>query len=190
MTLRSAHGNGSAALVRAETLPVDELPEGVPAPSRHESPRDRGEAGRFAPGNTLARQGGQARAGKTRLADRLGLSSMPEGAAFKPYKAAAVSFRRAQCAELAKTVGGGICGPGPSSIVASAALALAWSRYFSDLAAASNDPELAMRAVRLGDSSRQALLTAFELCAREAEARKKGAAPVDPLAAFMRKGPS
>lgn len=180
--MRTAHGNGASALVRVETAPADELPAGVPAEARHESPRDRGEAGRFAPGNTLARQGGHARAGKTRLADRLGLSSMPEGAAFKPYKAAAVSFRRAQCAELAKTVGGGMCGPGPSSIVASAALALAWSRYLSDVAASSGDPELALRAVRLADASRQSLLTAHELCAREAEARKKTAAPADPLA--------
>jgi hypothetical protein len=55
--------------------------------------------------------------------------------------------------------------------VASAALALAWSRYLSDLAAREGDPELATRAVRMGEASRQSLLTAFELCAREAQAR-------------------
>jgi hypothetical protein len=68
--------------------------------------------------------------------------------------------------------------------VASAALALAWSRYFSDVAAATGDPDLATRAIRLGDSSRQMLLTAHELCAREAEARARNAPPVDPVAAM------
>ena len=182
MTLRKAHGNGAPALLRVETAPVDELPAGVPDGARQVSPSDRGEAGRFAPGNGLASAGGRARAGKTRLADRLGLATLPEGAVFRPYRAAAASFRRAQCAELARTVGGGVCGPGPSSIVASAALALAWSRCLSDLAARDADPELAVRAVRLADASRQSLLTAHELCAREAEARSKSAGPVDPLA--------
>ncbi len=74
-------------------------------------------------------------------------------------------------------MGGGVCGPAPSSIVASAALALAWSRYLSDVAATEGDADLAVRAIRLGDSSRQALLTAHELCAREAEARRANRPP-------------
>ncbi len=61
--------------------------------------------------------------------------------------ASASTFRRVQCAELARTVGGGVCGPAPSSMVASAALALAWSRFFSDRAAIDGDPELATRAI-------------------------------------------
>src|SRR5579859_6614330 len=103
MALRTGHGNG-AGVPRVEVLPVDELPAGVPADARPESPSDRGESGRFAPGNTLARKGGHARAGKTRLADRLGLRQLPDGSAFAPYKASAVSFRRAQCAALAASV--------------------------------------------------------------------------------------
>jgi hypothetical protein len=78
-----------------------------------------------------------------------------------------------------------MCGPGPSSIVASAALMLAWSRYFSDKAATTEDADLVIRSARLADQSRQALLTAHELCAREAEARKQtDARGTDPLAAF------
>jgi hypothetical protein len=165
-------------LLRVESAPVDELPAGVPGDARSESPADRGPQGRFAAGNGLARQGGLAKRGKARLVSRLGLSKLPEGDAFAPYRRAAATFRRVQCAELARTIGGGVCGPAPSSIIASAALALAWSRYFSDLAAQSGDPELAMKAIRLGDASRQSLLTAHELCAREAEAR-----PVDTAAA-------
>lgn len=186
MALRSGHGNG-AGVPRIEVLPADELPEGLPAPARPESPADRGEAGRFAPGNSLARLGGHARRGKTRLAERMGLARLPEGSAFRPYKAAAVSFRRAKCAELAKTVGGGICGPGPSSMVATAALQLAWSRYLSDVAAAAGDADLAIKASKLGDASRQNLLAAFEICAKEAKARAGGPVAAEALLAdFMR----
>lgn len=185
MTLRRAHGTGRDALVRVETPPADELPAGVPAGARAGSPSDRGERGKFAQGNALAREGGRARRGKTRLADRLGLAPLKDDAAFRPYRAAAVAFRRAQCAELACTVGGGVCGPGPSSIVASAALSLAWSRYISDVAATSGDVDLAVdlavRAARLSDQSRQALLTAHELAAREAEARARRANGVETL---------
>jgi hypothetical protein len=172
MTLRSGHGAG-AGVPRVEVLPADELPAGVPAAARAVSPSDRGEAGRFARGNSLAVHGGRARAGKTRLADRMGLRRLPDGAAFAPYKRAAVPFRRAQCAQLAASVGGGFCGPGPSSLVASAALQLAWSRYLSDVAAETGDADTALQASRLADASRQNLLAAHELCAREAAARPR-----------------
>lgn len=164
--LRKAHGRGAAALLRVENPPVDELPAGVAADTQVERPGDRKPSGQFAPGNSLSRVGGRAKRGRTRLAAQLGLSRLPEGADFAPYKASAATFRRVQCADLAATVGGGICGPGPSSIVASAALALAWSRYFSDVAARVGDSEFAVQAIRCGEASRQALLTAHALCAR------------------------
>jgi len=172
MALRTGHGAG-AGMPRIEILPADELPAGVPDDARPASPSDRRERGLFAPGNSIARKGGKARAGKTRLADRLGLRSLPSSSAFAPYKAAAVSFRRAQCAALASSVGGGHCGPAPSSFVASAALQLAWSRYFSDLAAETGDPDLATQASKLANDSRQNLLAAHELCAREASGRPR-----------------
>jgi len=178
MALRTGHGAGAGA-PRIEVRPADELPAGLPAGARPASPGDRGDGGRFAPGNALARVGGQARAGTTRLARRLGLRELPAGAAFAPYKASAVGFRRAQCAALASSVGGGYCGPAPSSVVASAALQLAWSRYLSDCAAEEGDAEMALAASRLADASRQNLLAAHELCAREAKARPQ--AIFDPL---------
>lgn len=188
MAIRTGHGKGRGQ-PHVEVLPVDELPAGVPDAARRESPADRGERGLFARGNGIAAQGGRARAGKTKLADRMGLRSLPEGAAFAPYKRAAVSFRRSQCSELAKTVGGGVCGPAPSSLVASAALQLAWSRYLSDLAAEGGPggADTALKASRLAEASRQSLLAAHELCAREAEARKASApqtAPHQRLAAL------
>jgi hypothetical protein len=171
MAIRKGHGTG-AGKPRIEVLPVDELPAGVPANARTVSRSDRREGGQFAPGNALARVGGKARAGKTRLADRLGLHPLPEGSTFVPYKSGAVSFRRAQCAALAASVGGGYCGPGPSSMVASAALQLAWSRWFSDRAAETGNGDFALQGAKLANDSRQNLLAAHELCAREAEARK------------------
>jgi hypothetical protein len=172
MALRNGHGSGSG-VPRVEVLPVDELPRGVQAPALASAGGERRPDGTFAPGaRTMQAAGGRATAGKTRLTARLGLASLPEGSAFAPYRRAAATFRRVQCTELARTVGGGMCGPGPSSVVASAALALAWSRYFSDQASTTGDSELAMRSARLGETSRQHLLAAHELCAREAQARK------------------
>jgi hypothetical protein len=152
-------------------LPPDELPAGMPDDARGGSPGDRGAGGRFAQGNALARAGGHAKRGKSRLTVRLGLSTLSAGDAFGPYRRDAATFRRVQCAELARTVGAGVCGPGPSSIVASAALALAWSRFLSDQAAATGDSELVMRSAKLGETSRQHLLAAHELCAKEAMRR-------------------
>jgi hypothetical protein len=184
MTVRNGHGTG-AGVPRVEVLPVDELPAGVQAPPQASARGERRPDGTFAPGaRTTQVAGGRATAGKTRLSARLGLSKLPEGAAFRPYKAAASSFRRAQCAALAASVGGGYCGPAPSSMVASAALQLAWSRHFSDLAAADGDPGLALTASRLADASRQNLLAAHELCAREAQGRTAALAPADPMAAI------
>lgn len=183
MTLRTGHGTGAGS-PRVEVLPADELPLGVQATPQVPARGERRPDGTFAPGaRTVQAAGGRATAGKTRLAAKLGLSTLPEQSDFAPYRRAAATFRRVQCAELARTVGGGMCGPGPSSVVASAALALAWSRYFSDQAAAQGDPELALRSARLGETSRQHLLAAHELCAKEAAARK-AQAPADPLAAI------
>lgn len=170
MTWRAGHGNGKGS-PRIEVMPPDELPAGVPDHSRGESPTDRGNGGRFAPGNSLARVGGATKAGRVRLAERLGLGDVPDDAAFAPYRRSAVSFRRAQCAALARSVGGGICGPAPSSLVASASIQLAWSRFFSDLASSSPDPDLVLKASRLAEASRQSLMAAHELCAKEAQAR-------------------
>jgi hypothetical protein len=135
--------------------------------------------GRWAPGARTAQvAGGNAKRGKATLTARLGLANLPAGSDFGPYRRAASTFRRVQCAELARAVGGGVCGPAPSSIVASAALALAWSRYFSDLAAKTGDSELALRSARLGETSRQHLMAAHELCAKEATARGDAYDPI------------
>lgn len=189
MALRTAHGTGAPALLRVETTPADELPLGVQAPLRAEAGSERRPNGTFARGGrTVQSVGGLAKRGKSRLVSRLGLAALPDGNTFAPYRRAASTFRRVQCAELARTVGGRVCGPAPSSIVASAALALAWSRYFSDQAAVTGDAELAIRALRAADASRQGLLTAHELCAREAQARPRPNAVEAMRARILREG--
>lgn len=185
MTLRAAHGKGAAALVRVETAVPDELPEGVHASLLAETGSERRADGRWVQGATTAQaRGGKARAGKVKLASKLGLDPLPLEA-FASYRRHAERFRREHCKAIAVTVGGGICGTGPSSMVASAALALAASRFLYDTH--NGDAAKLAQAARLADSSRQQLLTAHELAAREAEARQKiEAASGDQAAAAMR----
>lgn len=179
MTIRNGHGAG-AGVPRIEVLPVDELPRGVPSPADEVTAIASAERGPFTPGNRRSVLGGRAKVGETRLARKLGLAHLPDASAFAPYKRSAVAFRRAQCNQLARTVGGGMCGPAPSSMVASAALQLAWARYYSDQAALTGDRDLSALASRLSDASRQNLLASFELCAKEATARHQQRGPSAP----------
>jgi hypothetical protein len=185
MALRTGHGAGKGT-PRIEVLPADEQPWPVAAPERSQNgPLARRSDGTFA-GSEAAREagrrGGRARAQRIRLVDSLGLTKLAEGSAFAPYRSAADEFTTAQLAALACEAGGYV-GPGASSMVASAALQLACSRFCFDLAATTADPALMRQGSQLADASRQNLLAARELAVREAEAR--GAEPVDVLAAFM-----
>lgn len=159
-------------------MPADEAMLGVPAPPQEDAGKERGKNGTFVRGaKVMQSAGGKACSGRSYLTSRLGMAGLPENAPFMPYRISASGFRKRQCAELAKTVGGGMCGPGPSSIVVLASIALAWSRYFSDLAAKTkkikDQMDYVTRSVRYGETSRQHLLAAHELCAREALARPR-----------------
>ncbi|MGC4091380.1 MAG: hypothetical protein QM756_26580 [Polyangiaceae bacterium] len=173
MTLRTGHGRG-AGVPRVEVLPADELPAGVPAHARPEATRD--EAGRFVAGpgtSELARCGAVAAHEARQLAQLLGLWQPPAEHAYAPYARLGREWRDAHMAQLSATVGGGAVGPGPASIVSTAALQLGASRYLADVGAQTGDAKLLLDASRLADSSRQNLLAAHELCAREAAARPR-----------------
>lgn len=171
MTLRAGHGRGAGS-PRVEVLPPDELPRGVQARPVEPKRAERDAKGRLRPGSrTTQSAGGKARREATQLAAKLGLSRLGEGSPFAGYKRAGAAFKRFHIAVLAKSVGGGHCGPGPASIVATAAWQLAASRYLFDLAAESGDREDFALASKLANDSRQNLLAAHELCAREAQAR-------------------
>jgi len=182
--LPSGRGDG---IPRVEVARINEMAAGIAAPEPVSAPMPRPP---YAKGSAEAREagsrGGKTKAGSTRLASRLSPGKLPVAQSFRSYKASATSWRRAHCASLAASVGGGFCGPGPSSLVASAALQLAWSRYLFDIAAAigarrneaaidlfgGDAEEIVARASRLANDSRQSLLAAHELAAREAEARR------------------
>lgn len=117
----------------------------------------------------------------------LGLAgSALTSAAFAPYRKKASSFRAAHCRELS-ALAGGACGSGPSSMVASAALQLATSRFLFDLSMQDTAPgskahlEIVKTASKLADSSRQNLLAAYELAIREGKSRgeRSGAYDID-----------
>lgn len=170
MALRTRHGNAKRFGVGPviETLPVDELPAGVPDASTPVGPA-RDKHGRYRAGHPAtveaARRAGHAKRHRTELAHTLAVrTDDPHWAALLRQ---AEAFRRAQVRLLAGSVGAGQCGPAPASLVSSAALALAGSR----LAYGRGD---LVQGARLAAESRQALLAAHELCAKEAMARPRG----------------
>lgn len=169
MTVRAGHGAG-AGVPRIEVLPPDELPVGVPEQTGPSGAAERGADGRFLAGNRTSAKGGLRKAGSLALARSLGLAddAAPE---MRPYLDQAERWRRAKVTELAATVGGGRCGAGPSSIIATAARQLASSTYLFELGSRTGDPDLLAQSSRLGNDSRQNLLAAHELCAKEATAR-------------------
>lgn len=173
MTLRTGHGRGKGR-PHIEVLPLDELPAGVPAPARPVATRD--ATGKFLPGagtQALAREGAHAAHEARQLGQLLGLWEPPEGHPYAPYARLAREWRDAHMGILGATVGGGEVGPGPASVVSSAALQMAASRWLSDQGAATGDAKALLDASRLADSARQNLLAAHELCAREAQSRPR-----------------
>lgn len=151
----------------------DELPAGVPDAPRPKANRD--GRGRFVSGpgtRAAAAKAAKAKAEAAKLARLLGFADIPDDHAFARYHRLAREWRDAHVSELASTVGGGQVGPGPASIVATAALQLAASRYFVDLGTEHGTPKLIMLGSKLANESRQNLLCAHELCAREAKARE------------------
>jgi hypothetical protein len=153
-------------------LPAAELPAGIPADERVPLPPsdapERLPNGHFVKGARSAQsKGGKASAGLARIALTIGADADER---FKPYKAMAVAFRKKHMQELARDVGGGYCGTGPSTMVESAARQYAASQFLFDTAG--TDAKLLKLASQLGNDSRQNILAAFELCAKEATARR------------------
>jgi len=202
MAWRAAHGKAAAlgGTVVIEVSPPDELPAPVPgtapqADSAEMLAQNRAALranGRLTKGNAsaIAQLGGQAKLGRPSLVSTLGLSkdTTPNATAFTPYRKRANSFRKAHCASLA-LLAGGECGTGPSSLVATASIQLAVSRYLYDAATRLPTPDIALlkEARMQGDSSRQNLLAAYELAVREAQRRgKKDVDPLDVIEAKQR----
>ncbi len=152
--------------LRPQVPRADELPSGVQAPEQVEAGAERTQSGRFAQGaSTTQRKGGRALKNRTALSHKTGLSSLVALPEFQPYLRQAKAFARHQVTFLANSVGGGTCDAGAASVVTTAALQLAASRFLFDRAAETGDPDLFLKAAKLGDQSRANLLSARELVA-------------------------
>lgn len=178
MTLRAGHGTG-AGEPRIEVLPPDELPDPVAAEADPVARRQNGTLADSAAAKRLGARGGAAKAAKARLVSALGLSELASDADFRPYRDAGDAWVREHLMSLAKQAGGETVGPGPSSIVATAGVQLAASRFFSDKAMATGDVALFQTASALGNAHRQNVLAAYELAVREAKASKQHKADDD-----------
>ena len=157
--------------VHVEVARPDELPVGVRGPARRVATGNRGPGGRLLPGketSELASRAARAKGENLRLERLLGRVDLPEGHPVLPYRRDAADWRDAHLERLSTSVGGGEVGPAVQAIVSSAALQHAASRWLFDRAALEQDSKLALDASRLADASRQNLLAAHELCAREA----------------------
>jgi hypothetical protein len=173
MALRTGHGNGAGS-PRIEVLPVDEQPAPVAAPVAPPAVplvfRPDGRIGDSATAKALGAKGGHEKARKVRLVDSLGLSKLVKATEFGPYRDAAEEFVSYHLLALAQQAGGEV-GPAPSTMVASAGLQLAASRWAFDQGASKNDASLIKLGSSLANDSRQNLLAAYELAVREAKAR-------------------
>lgn len=160
--VRAAHGTGRDAILRVEVPPLDELP----APNAERT--ERALAVREARGRPFEK-GNAAAAGR-----RPKLARMPDSATAHPswnaYEKQARRYVQRRCRELAVQTGVPSLGTGPSSLLASAGLALAASRVLYELGARSLDPCLLKDAAALADKARQGELTAVALAEREAKA--------------------
>lgn len=150
------------------TIPATEL-----FPAKRSTP--------FKKGNKYAALGGAAKRDVPKLLGNMGI---PEVAPFRAFKALALGFLKHHVARLARDVGGGECGPAPSMMVKFASFQAASAEYLyreavkllespegppADL---SKLQELFQSSSKLQNSSRQNLLAAHELCAKEAQSRR------------------
>ena len=192
MARRRAHGTAAkgGALVVHEPLPFDELRRPAPsaAPSGPVARRSNGTVADSAAARELGRRGGKASQLYSRILRSLGLVELAAGHAFRPYEAAGQDFADTYIASLARMFDG-VCGEGPASIVKTAGLQLAVSRYFYDLGKQSGDVKLLGQASQLGNDSRVSAGSAYELQSREAEARAKANPPRERAQASLRRLP-
>jgi len=177
VTLRAGHGNGKGT-PHIEVKPADEQarPDPTAVPIAPLARRKNGTFDGHAAASEAGRRGGLAKGERTRLLGSLGLVKLEADHSFKPYEDAAECFCQKHVATLASQFDGQ-CGEGPASIVRTAGIQLAASRFFYDSGKQIGDAKLLGEASRLGDASRQNILASYEIQSREAAARKMARAP-------------
>jgi len=172
--LRSAHGTGAGALLRAERPPLDEH-----RPLNAEDTAA-GLALRAQRGRPFQR-GNQAAKGRKPTLCALGVPVESSDPRYRRAMRKARAYMQRRARELAIQHGGDL-GAGPSAMLAHAARATAASVLLYELGSKTLDAALFAQAARLADSARQQELTAVALAEREAsalrESRNKNARPV------------
>jgi hypothetical protein len=163
VTWRSAHGAArrGGQLVVVETCPPDELP---PASPSNTVRSDRDQHGRFIGGNAAARLK------RLRPGLRGVIGALQPDPIFRAFVAWGRRYACARRSELAQ-MHGGTLSTGVGTLVESAGLALAASRYISARGGETGDVQMLAQAARLSEQAKQLELSAWELAAREAKAR-------------------
>lgn len=133
----------------------------------------------FQKGNPYAKLGGAAKKDTSKLLSECGI---PDVAPFKKFKAIAQSFHRFHVQRLARDIGGGECGPAPALMVKFASFQAASAEYLYREAvnlletpgpeSLSKVTTLFESSSKLQNASRQNLLAAHELCAKEALSKR------------------
>ena len=182
--------------------PADELPAGVPEQPEPIARRRNGTVASAEAAKRLGKRGGLARARRRADATAWGatmglgrLLTLTEDSHLAPFVAEGEEWLAAQCVAVARDVGGGELSPGVVSILRGASWSRLFSSYLFDCGTRQSfawqvdeertpkvlpRTELLLVAQRLADSSRQALLAAHELSAREAKGRPRAADALPP----------
>jgi hypothetical protein len=119
-----------------------------------------------------------------RLTKMLGLDA--DDPAFAPYREEAEAFLAHETERLAREAGAGVLSPSCASILASAAMQLAASRYLFDRA--NGKAELLKLASALANDSKASLISVFGLAREEAKQRPQAPAGVPWLVASSESG--
>ncbi len=166
MALRTGHGKG-AGQPRIEVLPPNELPGAQAAVA------DPLATGRGADGRLRSSEAARAMA-KLPRRSRFVPRQIACDPRFEAHNAARLEWRRKRMAEL--QAAHGYVSHGVGAMIAAAAWLYAGGEFAAELAAEAGDPEGFKIAANLTGTARQNELAAWELCAREAQARPKAAA--------------
>jgi hypothetical protein len=161
MAIRAAHGRARelGAVSVVETRPLDEIPTPNAAETAANLTARRVRGRPFERGNRAA-------VGRKPAISVFGVRVEASDPAYARALRHAARYRRRRCSELAAAYGGHLSA-GASSLVASAALALAGSRYLYELAGRNDDAGLLTQAARLADSAKGLEVAAMDIAERE-----------------------
>jgi hypothetical protein len=163
MAIRNGHGRG-VGVPRIEVLPPDEQP---PAQAAGADPLLAGRDGLKRVRTSEAARALAKLPRRSRFVPRA-LACNPK---FEAHNRRRLEWQRARMTELSAAHGGVSRGVG--AIVSSAAWLYAAGEFAAELAAEAGDVELFKQAATLTSTARQHELAAWELCAREGQARPK-----------------